>query len=61
MTITIGWWLLPALVSATCVVAAFRPYRRHGAYDFGAILRGFWLIPALAVWVVYFVAREMVS
>lgn len=53
MTITIGLWILPAIITLVLLVVMFRPYQRSGQYDFGEIFRLFWLIPIGAVWMLY--------
>lgn len=53
MTITIGLWIIPALITLALVCVMLRPYQRSGQYDFGQIFRLFWLIPIAAVWMVY--------
>lgn len=52
MTISTQW--IPWILTAACIAAMIRPYQQHGDYDFGAILRLFWLIPLSATWAVYF-------
>lgn len=53
MIITINSWIVPALITVILLCIMFRPYRSSGQYDFGQILRLFWLIPILAVWIFY--------
>jgi hypothetical protein len=53
MTITIGSWIIPFVITGVFLGIMLRPYKRSGDYDFGSILRGFWLILILAVWVIY--------
>ena len=53
MTITIGTWIFPLIITMGLLGAMFRPYQSSGDYDFGATLRILWLIPILVVWVMY--------
>lgn len=53
MTITIGLWIIPTLITVVMLGIMFRPYQRSGAYDFGQILRLLWIIPIMAVWTFY--------
>lgn len=55
MTITLGWWAIPTIVSLAMFAWANRPYQQSGDYDFGIVFRAFWLIPIMAVWLLYFV------
>jgi hypothetical protein len=54
VTITVGAWVIPLLLTLACLGAMFRPYRREGDYDFGAVFRLAWLIPVGFVWAAYF-------
>lgn len=54
MNITIGLWIIPALLTLTCTVMMLRPYRSSGQYDFGLVFRLFWLIPISLIWCAYF-------
>jgi hypothetical protein len=54
MQITIGLWILPALLTLACAGLMLRPYQRSGDYDFGAIFRLFWLLPIGFIWAAYF-------
>lgn len=55
MTLTLGWWVIPATTSiAAFWWAATRPWK--GAYDIGPLFHfGAALIVTLAVWLVYFI------
>ena len=53
MTITVGWWLVPLVLTVIMGAIMFRPYQSSGAYDFTSIFRLGWLIPILALWVIY--------
>jgi hypothetical protein len=53
MSITIGSWVIPALITAVLLCIMLRPYRSSGHYDFGALFRVLWLIPISVVWMVY--------
>lgn len=53
MTIALGYWTIPFALTALLFCWMVRPYRRFGDYDFGLVLRAFWLIPILLVWVIY--------
>ena len=53
MTITIGLWTIPAIITLVLLCLMFRPCQRSGQYDFGVIFRLFWLIPIGAVWMLY--------
>ena len=54
MTITIGLWIIPTLLTAFLLGMMFRPWHSTGDYDFSYGLRVLWLIPVLAVWCAYF-------
>ena len=54
MTIKIGLWIIPALLTVACIVIMFRPYQRSGQYDFGEIFRLFWVLPIAIIWSAYF-------
>ena len=54
MTITLGFWLIPVVLTLFGLAAMFRPYEGGGDFDFGAIFRVLWLLPIAFVWVVYF-------
>lgn len=61
LTITFGWWILPALISLFIAVMIFRPFEKEygseAAWGIGMALqsvgRVLWLIPLLLTWVVY--------
>lgn len=54
MTITIGGWIIPAMLTVACLGMMFRPYHMSGYYDFGGIFRAFWLLPIGVIWAAYF-------
>lgn len=47
-------WTIPAVLTLLCLGMMFRPYQRQGDYDFGSILRVFWLLPIGFIWAAYF-------
>lgn len=54
MTITIGWWLIPLIVTIICFVLAAIYGKSQGAYDFVFII--YWLaaaIVSLTAWLVW--------
>lgn len=53
MTITMSSVWIPWAVTLALILWMFRPYEMSGSYDFGQIFRLFWLVPILAVWIVY--------
>lgn len=53
MTINIGIWTIPTIITIALLCVMFRPYHRSGQYDFGEIFRAVWLIPIAAIWVLY--------
>ena len=54
MTITIGLWIIPTIISAVCIVFMIKPSRSNAWYTaVDAIFDLLWLIPALAAWVIY--------
>lgn len=61
MKITIGIWIIPAMLTLACAAMMLRPYQSSGAYDFGAIFRLFWLIPIALIWCAYFGFLVLVS
>jgi len=54
MTITFDSWIIPTVVTVVMLCIMFRPFRASVDYDFSLVFRAFWLIPILAVWVIYF-------
>ena len=54
MTLHIGFWILPLVLSLACVAAMFRPWRSTGDWDYSFVIRVFWFFPILAVWLIYF-------
>lgn len=59
MTITLGHWILPSVLTLTVWIAVRRkcPPRIRGDYDFGVDYLFFWLIgliATLAIWLAYF-------
>lgn len=57
MTITIGLWIVPVIITLVIGAVMCRPYRSCGTYDFGFIFRLFWLIPICIVWMLYMATR----
>lgn len=53
MSITISAIWIPWVITIVLLGVMMRPYHVRGSYNFGPIFRVFWLIPILAVWVVY--------
>ncbi len=52
VTITLGWWLLPAsFTAATVVFMAW--FSREYSYGTTTLVSLIFLIPALAVWAIY--------
>ena len=54
MSITVGAVFIPIILTLILLGMMFRPYTQSGNFDFGLILRLFWIIPILFVWMVYF-------
>lgn len=56
MTITIGWWIIPTLFSMVMLYFMFCNDRasRNDIYGFVAVMRLFYLIPILLIWLIYF-------
>lgn len=61
MTITLDLWVIPLLISVTILVWMFRPYHSTTLYDFSVILRLFWTVPLLLVWVIYLGLRVWIG
>ena len=57
----VGFWGIPVLITISLLIIMFRPYQREGDFDFGIIFRIFWVIPILAVWVVYLLLDKIFS
>lgn len=55
MTITIGWIIIPIIITIVCLFFVFRPleYKESITSGMELIFRIFWLIPILFCWVVY--------
>lgn len=55
ITITLGWWIIPTLITIVAVGLAFWPRESGGGYpDFGAaFLMLLAIIAALVAWVIY--------
>lgn len=52
-SITVGWWVIPALITVAAWVPAFR-YKPTSHWDFGpALLAAFALIMTLLAWLIY--------
>lgn len=54
MTLTIGTWVIPLFLTLVCLGMLFRPYRSQGTFDFGPVLRLFWVVPIGFIWAFYF-------
>lgn len=55
MAITLGWWMLPAVLTVAAWVPFFR-YRPAFDYDFGGLFVACGsFIATLIVWLVYFI------
>lgn len=54
MTIKIGIWFVPVILTAFCLGMMFRPYRSSGDWDFSVIFRVLWIVPIAILWAVYF-------
>lgn len=52
-TITIGWWIIPVILTLGMLGMTLRPWESEGPYDISFLFRILWLIPILFVWVVY--------
>lgn len=55
MTITIGWWIIPAVVSIVC--GFYMAQDDSSAFD-GGLLGALFMVPVLAVWLLYFMFRS---
>lgn len=61
LTITLGWWILPAVLTLIFGYLAFKPEEQcGGCYEYigdaiGAIFKLLWLIPLLISWLIYFI------
>lgn len=56
LTITLGWWILPAVITAVLFAVAWDDERAAGN-SFGAGLSYFFAaLPSLAAWVIYLLA-----
>jgi hypothetical protein len=56
LTITIGWWIIPALITLGVVVYGFTPAKAYGYYGAdiaGALIMMAMIIVALAAWLVW--------
>lgn len=55
MTVTIGWWIVPLILTIGFLIAMFWPEERVSQYDFVTpLLRLLWIVPILLVWLFYF-------
>lgn len=65
LTITLGWWLIPAFVTALCLFAMFRTGNANSGGMFGnafdVLFSLFWLIPIGFIWAIYFGLRLWLS
>jgi hypothetical protein len=58
MTITIGLWIIPTLLTLVMLAMMLRPNPDRGDFiDLTTVFRVLWLIPIMAVWVIYLGAR----
>ena len=53
MTITVNALWIPVILTLVFLAIMARPYRRTGDYDFGGLLRIFWLFPIAGVWIFF--------
>lgn len=53
MTITIGTWIIPTIITIILTCIMFRPNQGSGACAFELLLRLFWMIPICIVWIIY--------
>lgn len=61
MTITIGVWIIPAILTLCCLVGMFWPYETSDYDFFTPILRLMWLIPIGFIWAIYFAVMYFVT
>ncbi len=61
MTLTLGWWLIPAIITIFCVYKIYRTNGITGSSSMsgvGSAIEGLimvaWFVPALLAWVIYF-------
>ena len=60
MTITVGLWIIPTILTVACVVMLFRSAVGRPGYSgmyssaFDALFAMFWLIPIGFIWAAYF-------
>lgn len=56
ITITLGWWLIPAVITVVMFVKMFRPIEHEGLASVIEVwVRVYWLIPIFAAWLMYFI------
>lgn len=58
ISITLGWWLIPTIITIILLAIIFRPIEYSGGYFGGgleAMFRCFWFIPMFVVWIIYLV------
>lgn len=61
LIITLGWWIVPLIITIVILGIMFRPVESCGNdfWGFGTaiecLFRLFWMIPLLFVWLVYFI------
>lgn len=56
LTLTIGWWIIPVILTLICLSRMLRQSEEDWGIFFGfaALFRLFWLIPILFIWLIYF-------
>jgi hypothetical protein len=53
MTLTIGIWIIPLMLTIGILGIACRPYQRQGDYDPGPVERAAWIVPILLIWMAF--------
>lgn len=54
MTITIGAWIFPLIITIVLLVVMYNNTVSGGPYDLGPLLALFWVVPILISWLIYF-------
>lgn len=54
MTITIGAWIFPLIITIVLLVVMYNNTVSDGPYDLGPLLALFWVVPILISWLIYF-------
>jgi hypothetical protein len=54
MQITIGLWIIPAILTGICLFQMFRKQDGSDQFGIGALFSMLWIIPILFIWSVYF-------